>query len=225
MVPTTALITSVKKRSYADAEVRCCMAIVDTPGTHHEQLRFVLDAAGARYATIAVGLILGLPILTFLSGNSTALFYVHVSLGAFWFGLDFFFRYVMAPAFEKAGPETAVSIIPHLTPKIMVIGESLTLGTIGSGIGLASLLGYWANPSIYLWGALVLAGVMIAIAFGPLHSLQTAMLVELASPEPDGSRVSKLNGQALRWLLGMTGLMLVIIAMMTGFRGFLPPVL
>jgi len=66
---------------------------------------------------------------------------------------------------------------------------------------------------------------MIAIAFGPLHSLQTAMLVELVSPEPDDSRVSKLNGQTLRWLAGMTGLMLVIIAIMTGLRGFLPPVL
>jgi len=118
------------------------MVIVDTPGTHREQLWFVLDAAGARYATIAVGLILGLPLVAFLSGDPTILFYVHVSLGAFWFGLDFFFRYVMAPAFEKEGPETAASIIPHLTPKIMVVGESLTLGTIGSGIGLVSLLGY-----------------------------------------------------------------------------------
>ena len=66
---------------------------------------------------------------------------------------------------------------------------------------------------------------MIAIAFGPLHSLQTAMLVELASVEPDGSRVSKLNGRTLDWLLGTTGLMLVIIWMMTGLRGLLPPVL
>ena len=71
----------------------------------------------------------------------------------------------------------------------------------------------------------MLAGVMIAIAFGPLHSLQTAMLVELVSPEPDDSRVSKLDGQALQWLAGMTGLMLVIIAIMTGLRGFLPPAL
>jgi len=201
------------------------MATVDGPRSHGERLWFVIESAGTRYATIAVGLILGLPLVAFLSGDPTALFYVHIGLGAFWFGLDFFFRYVMAPALEKAGPETAASVIPHLTPKIMVVGESLTLGTIGSGIGLAYLFGYWANPSVYLWGALVLAGVMIAIAFGPLHSLQTAMLVELASAEPDGSRVSKLNGQALRWLLGMTGLMVIIVAMMTGLRGLLPPIL
>jgi membrane protease YdiL (CAAX protease family) len=201
------------------------MATVDDPRTHSERLWFVLEAAGIRYATIAVGVILGLPLVAFLSGDPTALFYVHVGSGAFRFGLDFFFRYVMASALEAAGSETAGSVVPHLTPKIMVIGESLTLGTIGSGIGLASLLGYWATPSIYLWGALVLAGVMIAIAFGPLHSLQTAMLVELASAEPDGSRVSKLDGRTLDWLLGTTGLMLVIIWMMTGLRGLLPPVL
>lgn len=63
---------------------------------------------------------------------------------------------------------------------------------------------------------------MLLIAFGPLHSLQTAMLVELASPSPDGQRVGELNERALRWLMAMTGLMLVIIAIMTGLRGFLP---
>ena len=131
----------------------------------------------------------------------------------------------MAPVSEKAGPEAAASIIPHLTPKLMVVGESLTLGTIGSGLGLAYVLGYWAVPSMYLWGAVMLAVVMIAIAFGPLHSLQTAMVVELASAEPDGDRVNNLNERALDWLLGMTGLMLVIIAMMTGLRGLLPSVL
>ena len=171
------------------------MATVDGSRSHSERLWFVIDSAGTRYAAIAIGVILGLPLIAFLSGDPTILFYVHISLGAFWFGLDFFFQYVMAPALEKAGPETAASVIPHLTPKIMVVGESLTVGTIGSGIGLASLLGYWADSSTYLWGALVLAGVMIAIAFGPLHSLQTAMLVELASPEPDGNRVSTLTGK------------------------------
>lgn len=50
------------------------------------------------------------------------------------------------------------------------------------------------------------------------------MLVELASPEPDRQRVGRLNDQALRWLLGMTGLMLVIIGMTTGIRGLLPSI-
>lgn len=200
------------------------MATARSSASHREQIWFVIKSAGPRYAVIAAGLILGLPVVAFLMENPTLLFYVHISLGAFWFGLDFFFRYVMAPALKKAGPETATSVIPHLTPKIMVVGESLTLGTIGSGIGLAYRLGYWATPSVYLWGALGVATVMLLIAFGPLHSLQTEMLFELASPEPDGDRVSRLNRNALWWLMGMTGLMLVILGMMTGLRGFLPVV-
>lgn len=200
------------------------MAAINERSGHRERIWFVIESAGTSYAAVAVGLILGLPILAFLSGDVTTMFYVHIGLGAFWFGLDYFFRYVMAPALEKAGPDVATSLIPHLTPKIMVVGESLTLGTIGSGIGLAYLLGYWTTPSLYLWGALGIAGVMLLIAFGPLHRLQTEMLVELASSEPDGKRVAELNSKALRWLFGMTGLMLVIIGMMTGLRGFLPSI-
>jgi hypothetical protein len=200
------------------------MAAINNQSGHSERIWYVIESAGTQYAAGAAGLILGLPIVTFLSGDTTAMFYVHVGLGAFWFGLDYFFRYVLAPAIDKAGPEVATSLIPHLTPKIMVVGESLTLGTIGSGIGLAYRLGYWSNPSVYLWGALGVAMVMLLIAFGPLHRLQTEMLIELASSEPDGQRVAKLNSTALRWLMGMTGLMLVIIAMMTGLRGFLPAI-
>lgn len=200
------------------------MAAINEHSGHSERIWFVIESAGPRYAVGAVGLVLGLPIVAFLSGDVTAMFYAHIGLGAFWFGLDYFFRYVMAPALERAGPDVATSLIPHLTPKIMVVGESLTLGTIGSGIGLAYRLGYWDTPSVYLWGALGVATVMLLIAFGPLHRLQIEMLIELASSEPDGKQVAKLNSKALRWLLGMTGLMLIIIGMMTGLRGFLPSI-
>lgn len=128
------------------------MATVNHPTSSAEEIRFVITSAGFQYALIAISVVLGLPLVAFVSGSSTLLFYVHVGLGAFWFGLDYFFRYVMAPALEQAGPDIATSIIPHLTPKIMVVGESLTLGTIGSGIALAYRLGYWSSPSIYLWG-------------------------------------------------------------------------
>ena len=107
------------------------MATVAAPISTTEEIQFVIDSAGSQYPGMDTGLIFGLPVVAFLSGSSTLLFYVHVGLGAFWFGLDFFFRYVMAPALEKAGPDTAISVIPHLTPKIMIFGESLTLGTIG----------------------------------------------------------------------------------------------
>lgn len=197
------------------------MATVDTDLSRGDQYRFIIRSAGTRYATVAVVLILGLPVVAYLSGNTTVLFYVHIGLAAFWFGTDFFFRYVLAPAVEQSGPETAVSLIPNLSPKLMVVGESLTLGTIGSGIGLANRLGYLITPTVWVWGALSIAIVMIFIAFVPLHHYQTQMLIELDSPQPDGERVERLNATAMQWLMGMTGLFLVILVMMIGMRGLL----
>jgi hypothetical protein len=196
------------------------MATGDAELSRGDQYRFIITATGIRYATVAGGLILGLPVIAYLSGSVTALFYVH-GLAAFWFGMDFFFRYVLAPAVEASGPETAASLLPHLSPRIMVVGESLTLGTIGSGIGLAQRLGYLATPEVWVWGALAIAAIMIHIAFVPLHHYQTELLLELDSVAPNDERIEILNGKALHWLTSMTGLFLLIILMMVGMRGLL----
>jgi hypothetical protein len=47
------------------------------------------------------------------------------------------------------------------------------------------------------------------------------MLLELDSSAPDSERVETLNGTAMRWLMGMTGLFLLIILMMVGMRGLI----
>lgn len=189
--------------------------------TRRDQYGFVVAAAGTRYTAVAAGLILGLPVLAYLSGSLTALFYVHVGLAAFWFGMDFFFRYVMAPAVDDSGPEIGAGLIPHLTPRIMVVGESLTLGTIGSGIGLAHRFGYLISPDHWVMGALGIAAVMLVIAFVPLHHYQVELLLELESSNPDGGRIERLVGTAMRWLMAMTGLFLLILVMMVGMRGLL----
>lgn len=197
------------------------MTPADTELSRGDQYRFIVTAAGIRYATVATVFVFGLPIIAYVSGSVAAMFYVHIGLAAFWFGMDFFFRYVLAPAVEKSGPETAASLLPQLSPRIMVVGELLTLGTIGSGIGLAQRLGYLTTPVIWVWGALGIAAVMIYIAFVPLHYYQTELLLELDSAAPNSERVEMLNGKALRWLMGMTGLFLLIIFMMVGMRGLL----
>lgn len=191
------------------------------PANRIEEYRFVVDSAGSRFAAFAVGPILGLPLLTYLADAVAALFYVHITLAAVWLGTDFFFRYVLAPAVDASGPETALSLVPHLSPRLMVVGESLTVGTIGSGIGLAHRLGYLAAPSVWVWGALGVAVVMLFVAFVPLHHYQVEMLVELDAPEPDGERVGRLNDRAMRWLAGMTGLFLLMLLMMVGLRGLI----
>lgn len=186
-----------------------------------EQYRFIVGSAGTRFAAVVAGLVLGLPVFAYLSGRVAAVFYVHVGLAALWFGMDFFLRYVLAPAVDAAGPETATTLTPILTPRALVVGESLTLGTVGSGIGLAHRLGYLADPEAWVWGALGIAAVMVFIAFVPLRRRQAEILLELDSPDPDRERVEDLGETTDRLLAVMTVLFLLVLVMMVGMRGLL----
>jgi len=194
------------------------MATVDRPSNHREELSLVINTAGTRFATVAAILFLGAPIVAYLSGDARAMFYVHVGLGAFWFGLDFFFKFVLGPSLDEVPDEVAGAVNQYLVPKMAMVAEPLSVGVIGSGIGLAEMMGYWEAPSIWLWGALGIGITMLVIGFGPLHILTTKMGVELSMPEPDGNRIEELFGKTMKWGLVQTILMLAIIAMMTGIR-------
>jgi hypothetical protein len=194
------------------------MATVDRPSTHREELSVLIDIAGSRFATAAVAIFLGAPLVAYLSGDPRAMFYVHLGLGAFWFGLDFFFKFVLGPSLDAVPDEAAGMINQQLVPKLAVVAEPLSLGVIGSGIGLAGMMGYWESPSIWLWGALGIGVAMLLVGFGPLHYLTTKMSVELSMPEPDGERIDDLFGKTMQWGLLQTVLMLAIIGMMTGIR-------
>lgn len=197
------------------------MATVDHTRTHRQELQLVVELADQRFAIASLLVTLVVPLLAFVSGNATVLFYVHVALGAFWFGFDFFFKFVMGPAFDAAPEEAAGAVNRQLVPKIVVLAEPLSVGVIGSGIGLAALLGYWADPSIWLWGALGIGLLMLINGFGPLHRATTQMVVEMAAEEPDGTRIDELFGKALRWGMLQTVFMLTILTMMVGLRGLL----
>lgn len=194
------------------------MATVDRPSSHREELTLLLDTASRRFTAIAAVLFLGAPLVTYLAGDPRGLFYVHVALGAFWFGLDFFFKFVLGPSLDAAPDDAAAAVNTHLVPKMVVVAEPLSVGVIGSGIGLAQLMGYWADPSIWLWGALGIGILMLVIGFGPIHYLTTKLAVELSMPDPDGERIDELFGKTVQWGLLQTILMLAIIVMMTGIR-------
>lgn len=189
------------------------------------EYRMVVEKAGPGFVRTVLPITLGLPILAYLlsyaAGMTWLLFYVHITLAAVWVGTDFFFRYSLAPAVGESGPETALSLIPNLTPRLMTVGESLTLGVVGSGVGLAHQMGYFLNPSVFVWGALVVAVGTLYFAFVPLHHYQVEMLLELDSAEPDGERVGQLNDAAMTWLMGMTVLLAVMLFMMVGMRGLI----
>jgi len=194
------------------------MATVDRPSNHREELSLVITTAGTRFAAIAAVLFLGTPVVAYLSGDARAMFYVHVGLGAFWFGLDFFFKFVLGPSLEEVSDEVSGAVNQYLVPKMALVAEPLSVGVIGSGIGLAEMMGYWESPSVWLWASLGIGIVMLLIGFGPLHILTTKMGVELSMPEPDSSRIDELFGKTMKWGLVQTTLMLAIIAMMTGIR-------
>lgn len=197
------------------------MATIDQPTTHRDELGLLLELADRRFALVTGLITLGLPVIAYLSGSESFLFYVHVGLGAFWFGLDFFFKFVLGPALDAAPDEAAGAVNRRLVPKMVVVAEPLSVGVIGSGIGLAALLGHWANPSIWLWGALVIGALMLLVGFGPLHLVTTRMVVELDKDAPDGERLDRLFGKAMQWGLLQTVFMLAIIVMMVGLRGLL----
>lgn len=197
------------------------MATIDHPRTHRQELRLVVELADQRFTVAALLVTLGVPLAALLSGSAPVMFYVHVALGAFWFGFDLFFKFVMGPAFDAAPEEAVGAVNRQLVPKIVVFAEPLSVGVIGSGIGLAYLLGYWANPSIWLWLALGIGVLMLVNGFGPLHQATTGMVVEMAKDEPDGARIGELFAKALRWGLLQTVFMLTILAVMVGLRGLL----
>lgn len=172
------------------------MATVGRPATHREDVGLLVTLAGHRFASGAALVTIGAPLLAFLSGLESLLFYVHVTLGAFWFGFDFFFKFVLGPALAASPEEAAGAVNRNLVPKMVVVAEPLSIGVIGSGIGLDYLFGYWAAPSIWLWGALAIGVLMLLIGFGPLHFVTTRMVVEQSAPEPDGERLGELFGKA-----------------------------
>lgn len=195
------------------------MATIDHPTTHREELGLLLDLADRQFALAVGAIALVVPLVAYLVGDVTILFYVHVALGAFWFGMDFFFKFVLGPALDLSPDEAADAVNEVLLPRTIVVAHSATFGVIGSGIGLAHLMGFLANPSFWIWAALTIAAGLILVGIGPLHHISTGMVVELASPTPDRQRLDRLLDRLLRWGLLQTILMLAIIGAMTGLRG------
>lgn len=84
------------------------MSTIDgIPSTHREEIGLMLDLADRRFTIGVLVVTIGVPILAYLTGRPSLLFYVHVALGAFWFGLDFFFKFVLGPALDATPPDAS----------------------------------------------------------------------------------------------------------------------
>jgi len=182
--------------------------------------RTALELFGGALVVLLVTL--GAPVLATLSGSRAALFYVHVALGAFWFGLDFFFKFVLGPAMAQSPDDAAGAVNGNLVPRLAVVAEPLSVGVVGSGLALAHRLGHLADPSPWVWAAVGVSTLMLVNGFGPLHFTTTRLTAERNAGDPDPDRIEARTGRVQKFGLLQTAFMIAVLLTMVGMRGLLP---
>jgi len=194
------------------------LANAHRPTNRRERYRFMAEAASRPFAIGAVFLPLGLPVLGYLSGDVRVMFTVHLFLGAFWFGTAVLGAVVLGPVMGSLSEAANVEFAEGFVPKMNLLMEPVSVGVVGSGIGLASMMGLWADPSHSLWAALGLAVALLVLGFGPLHVFTAGMFDEIAAEDTDHERLADLNKKYGMLSLVELGLMIAIVATMAGLR-------
>ncbi|QKY20501.1 hypothetical protein B4589_008960 [Halolamina sp. CBA1230] len=178
----------------------------------------MIAAASRPFALAAVLVPLGLPVLGYLSNDVRIMFTVHLFLGAFWFGTGVLGAVVLGPVMGSLSEEANVEFAEGFVPKMNLLMEPVSVGVIGSGIGLASMMGLLANPSPTLWAALGLAIALLVLGFGPLHKFTAGMFDEIVARDTDHERLATLNKKYGMLSLVELVLMIAILATMSGLR-------
>jgi hypothetical protein len=196
------------------------MSLADAhrPSTRRERYRLMADAASRPFAVGAVAVPLLLPVLGYLSGDVRAMFTVHLFLGAFWFGTAVLGAVVLGPVMGSLSEEANVEFASGFVPKMNLLMEPVSLGVVGSGIGLAAMMGLLASPTPSLWAALVLAVALLVLGFGPLHAFTSGMFDEIAADDTDHERLAELNKKYGMLSLVELALMIAILGTMSGIR-------
>ncbi|WP_256302028.1 hypothetical protein [Haloarchaeobius salinus] len=176
------------------------------------------NAASRPFAVGAVAVPLVLPVLGYLSGDVRVMFTVHLFLGAFWFGTAVLGAVVLGPVMGSLSEQANAEFAEGFVPKMNLLMEPVSVGVIGSGIGLASMMGLWASPTPTLWAALALAIALLVLGFGPLHTFTAGMFDEIAAAETDHERLAALNKKYGMLSLVELVLMIAIVATMSGLR-------
>ena len=196
------------------------MSLADAhrPTNRRERYSLMADAASRPFAAGAVVVPLVLPVLGYLSGDIRIMFTVHLFLGAFWFGTAVLGAVVLGPVMGSLSEEANVEFAEGFVPKMNLLMEPVSVGVVGSGIGLASMMGLWASPTPSLWAALVLAIALLILGFGPLHKFTAGMFDEIAADNTDHERLAALNKKYGMLSLVELVLMIAIVATMSGLR-------
>lgn len=196
------------------------MSLTDAhrPANTRERYRLMADAASRPFAVGAVAAPLVLPVLGYLSGDVRILFTVHLFLGAFWFGTAVLGAVVLGPVMGSLSAEANAEFAEGFVPKMNLLMEPVSVGVIGSGIGLASMMGLWASPTPSLWVALVIAIALLVLGFGPLHTFTAGMFDEIAANDTNYERLASLNKKYGMLSLVELVLMVAIVGTMSGIR-------
>ncbi len=194
------------------------LANVQRPANRRERYRFMADAATRPFAIGAILVPLLLPVVGYLSGDIRIMFTVHLFLGAFWFGTAVLGAVVLGPVMGSLSEEANVEFAEGFVPKMNLLMEPVSVGVVGSGIGLASMMGLWASPTPSLWAALGLAIALLVLGFGPLHKFTAGMFDEIAADDTDHERLASLNKKYGMLSMVELLLMIAIVATMSGLR-------
>ncbi|GAA0657060.1 hypothetical protein [Salarchaeum japonicum] len=188
------------------------------PETTRERYSQMADAANPAFTAGAIAVPLLLPVLGYLSGDHRVMFTVHLFLGAFWFGTSVLGAVVLGPVMGGLPDEANEAFAERFVPKMNVLMEPVSVGVVGSGIGLAAMMNMWQAPTTTLWIALALAVALLALGFGPLHWFTTEMFDELAADDTDYDRLADLNQKYGMLSLVELALMVAVVATMSGLR-------
>ena len=188
------------------------------PASTHERYRLMADAASRPFAVGAVVVPLLLPVVSYLSNDYRVMFTVHLFLGAFWFGTAVLGAVVLGPVMGSLSEEANVEFAEGFVPKMNLLMEPVSVGAIGSGIGLADMMGLLAAPTPSLWAALIIAVALLILGFGPLHRFTAGMFDEIAADETDHERLASLNKRYGMLSLVELALMIAIVLTMSGMR-------
>ncbi|WP_340101599.1 hypothetical protein [Salinibaculum salinum] len=176
------------------------------------------DAATRPFAVGAVVVPLVLPVLAYFTSDVRIMFTVHLFLGAFWFGTAVLGAVVLGPVMGGLSEGANAEFAEGFVPKMNLLMEPVSVGAIGSGIGLADMMGLWAAPTPSLWAALALAVALLALGFGPLHKFTAGMFDEIAANETNHERLASLNKKYGMLSLIELVLMIAIVVTMSGLR-------
>ncbi|MGB9963516.1 hypothetical protein [Halobacterium hubeiense] len=196
------------------------MSLTDAhrPTNSRERYSLMADATSRPFAVGAIAVPLVLPVLGYLSGDPRVMFTVHLFLGAFWFGTAVLGAVVLGPVMGSLSADANAEFAAGFVPRMNLLMEPVSLGVVGSGVGLAHLMGLFAAPTPSLWAALVLAAALLALGFGPLHKFTAGMFDEIAADDTDHDRLAELNKKYGMLSLVELALMVAIVASMAGLR-------